>query len=506
MAQHSAQEQLMLELINHARLDPAAEARRLGVSLNDGLQPGTINSTSKAPLAANFYLEDAASGHSRWMLDNGIFSHTGAGGSSAAERMYDAGYRFTGSWAWGENISARSLSTASDASATAIYNQHKSLFLSAGHRANILSEKYAEVGIGQVRGYYGGSTNMYSMVTQNFAKSGNTIFVTGVIYNDLDGDNFYSVGEGVANLDLRGGALWTESLSAGGYQIPIGTGIQTIMLGTAVLRATIVGENAKIDLVDAVRVDASVSIELVSGIRQAKLLGLDNLSLTGSTGNDTLTGNKGNNTIKGGSGADTVRGADGNDKLHGDTGNDKLYGGNGDDDLYGGAGNDTLYGDAGRDYLSGSTGSDKLYGGSGADTLLGGDGNDLLDGGSSVDHLTGGLGADTLTGGTGADHFIFNSIKDSTVASTGRDTITDFSRSELDRIDLSAIDASTRTTGNQAFKFVGTDAFSGAAGELRYVKTATTTTVYGDINGDGQSDFAIKFDDALSLRASDFIL
>ena len=38
----TALEQMLLELINRARLDPAAEAARFGIDLNEGLAPGTI--------------------------------------------------------------------------------------------------------------------------------------------------------------------------------------------------------------------------------------------------------------------------------------------------------------------------------------------------------------------------------------------------------------------------------------------------------------------------------
>jgi serralysin len=38
------------------------------------------------------------------MLATNTFSHQGDGGSSAGERMAAAGYDFTGSWTWGENL------------------------------------------------------------------------------------------------------------------------------------------------------------------------------------------------------------------------------------------------------------------------------------------------------------------------------------------------------------------------------------------------------------------
>jgi hypothetical protein len=46
----TAAEQLQLELINRARLDPVAEAARLGIDLNEGLAAGTISAAAKQPL------------------------------------------------------------------------------------------------------------------------------------------------------------------------------------------------------------------------------------------------------------------------------------------------------------------------------------------------------------------------------------------------------------------------------------------------------------------------
>lgn len=158
-------------------------------------------------------------------------------------------------------------------------------------------------------------------------------------------------------------------------------------------------------------------------------------------------------------------------------GNDKITGGNGSDYLTGFAGNDTLIGNAGNDVLKGGTGNDKLYGGAGADKLY---------------------------GEQGADIFIFKSIKDSTVAKSGRDTIFDFAKG--DKIDLSAIDANSKSSGHQDFKYVGSAAFSGKAGELRVEKQASDTYIYADVNGDKRADFAIHLDDAYSFSKGDFLL
>ena len=105
MPEPTAYDQFLLELINKARANPTAEASRLGINLNQGLNAGQISTAPKQPLAFNGDLVDAAHKHSKWMLDTDTFSHTGSGGSSFTTRMKAEGYVFSGSWTAGENIS-----------------------------------------------------------------------------------------------------------------------------------------------------------------------------------------------------------------------------------------------------------------------------------------------------------------------------------------------------------------------------------------------------------------
>ncbi|MGY6038383.1 type I secretion C-terminal target domain-containing protein, partial [Aeromonas sp. AE23HZ002T15] len=125
--------------------------------------------------------------------------------------------------------------------------------------------------------------------------------------------------------------------------------------------------------------------------------------------------------------ADVLIGGAGNDILFGQGGNDSLFGGDGNDILFGGAGDDNLFGESGNDTLYGGTGNDNLYGGAGNDVLSGGQGNDML---------AGGLGNDILTGGTGADTFVWQK-GDTTPGTVTKDYVTDFSRAEGDKLDLS---------------------------------------------------------------------
>lgn len=107
-----------------------------------------------------------------------------------------------------------------------------------------------------------------------------------------------------------------------------------------------------------------------------------------------------------------------------------ILGGAGADVLFGSDQADHLIGDRGDDKLFGLGGDDHLSGGPGADSLLGGDGDDVLTGGFGDDTLLGEAGNNVLTGGPGADRFI---------ASPGTQRITDFSRAEGDKIDLSGL-------------------------------------------------------------------
>jgi len=109
-----------------------------------------------------------------------------------------------------------------------------------------------------------------------------------------------------------------------------------------------------------------------------------------------------------------------------------------------------------------------------------------------------------LQGGAGADCFIFATVTDSRAGAPDR--ITDFSHLQGDRVDLSAIDANTGAAGNQAFSFIGTALYSGVAGQLRYAFDGTDTTIAGDINGDGVSDFRIRLTGGIGLVAGDFVL
>lgn len=340
----TAAEQYLLELINRARLDPAAEAARYGIDLNAGLAAGTISTASKQVLAPNALLENAAIGHSQWMLAADIFSHTGSGGSSPSQRATAAGYQWTNI---GENLSWRGSSGTIDFNGS-INTHHQDLFLSAGHRLNMLNDMYQEVGIAQERGLFNLNGRNYdsSMVTELFGKpAAAAVFLTGVIYNDTDKNGFYSVGEAVAGATISTLGTTTTSAAAGGYGMTIqrDTGfVVSGQVGALNYQFALAGtrSNVKVDIVDQKLLLTSDSVALKLGLNWVTLLGTADL---------TAGGNEANNVMRGNSGANRLNGAAGNDMLFGNAGNDTVMGGDGGDRIDGGAGNDVLSGNLGAD-------------------------------------------------------------------------------------------------------------------------------------------------------------
>jgi Ca2+-binding RTX toxin-like protein len=149
---------------------------------------------------------------------------------------------------------------------------------------------------------------------------------------------------------------------------------------------------------------------------------------------------------------------------------------------------DIISGGRGNDKIDALGGNDTISGGTGNDRLLGGSGDDMVRGGAGNDKLIGGLGVDTLVGNGGADTFIFKSLAESTSAAP--DTIGDFRHDQGDIINLRGIDAHSLTPANDAFHFIGNGAaFTHHAGELRFDRDQHL--LQGDVNGDGQADFAI---------------
>ncbi|MDV6343263.1 CAP domain-containing protein [Nitrosomonas sp. Is37] len=242
MSQANAYEQYMLELIN-------AERAKVGAQ----------------PLAFDGNLNEAAENHSSWMIATDTFSHTGAGGSSPGDRMGAAGYTFSGAWTWGENIGWRSTSAPAGL-VDEVEQLNTSLMNSSGHRANILNDNFREIGVGLEVGPY--SSYEGAFVTQDFAKTATNPFLTGVAFDDLDGDKHYDINEGLGNFTVSaknnatGTVTTTQTSSAGGYELELASGNYTVSFAgngftPTTLQVSIGSKNIKQDLIDPVTGDST---------------------------------------------------------------------------------------------------------------------------------------------------------------------------------------------------------------------------------------------------------
>jgi hypothetical protein len=108
-----------------------------------------------------------------------------------------------------------------------------------------------------------------------------------------------------------------------------------------------------------------------------------------------------------------------------------------------------------------------------------------------------------MRGGVGADRFIYTATSDST--SAARDVIIDFVH-DTDIIDLSAIDANTAWSDNQAFAFAGQTS-NAVANSITWFESNGNTIVQADVNGNTAADLVIVLNGTnLHLAATDFVL
>jgi Ca2+-binding RTX toxin-like protein len=295
-------------------------------------------------------------------------------------------------------------------------------------------------------------------------------------------------------------------------------------------------------------IDEVVTDHYYFTLDQHSLSQVENLT-TVSNRKCLLYGNALDNVISSGRGEDVLFGDYGDDILKAGMGDDQLYGGPGDDRLLGGLGWDQMYGGTGDDVYSviddresvneefgegydsvfavvdyqlrpnvekltlggaatagyGNHGDNLLIGHDGGVRLRGANGNDELRGGADDDDLGGGLGIDRATGGGGGDAFKYLA-GDAGASRRNADAILDFSQADGDSIALDGIDAVSTSAGNDRFTFIGSGAFSGAAGELHARVVNGNTFVEADTDGDKVADLVIRLSGEIVLTASDFVL
>ena len=335
IGQPTPEEQLFVELINRARADAAAEAQRLAETMdpdsankdpdvrNAVVDKGTDGSLladqfsifeqNLPPLAINADLMRMARLHSEDMLINVFQGHTSSddppppfsSGDILPDRASAVEY---GDVSQGDILF---LGENAYANGQSVWHAHAAFQIDwgsgpngyqdpPGHRYNIHSyndegtnPNWREIGVGVAIG-----TNQQGeeavgpiLVTQDFGTrtgAGNLPFLTGVAYLDVDGDNFYDMGEGLGGVEVQveGATHYAITAESGGYTVPLpGDDSYDVTFSgpnfpTTTETVTISnGENGKVDLV------LTFSPPVISGGRQDFILGVsEDFQLPGGDG------------------------------------------------------------------------------------------------------------------------------------------------------------------------------------------------------------------------------
>jgi hypothetical protein len=281
----TAQEQYMLELLNHLRADPQAnldlmtsslgsQARSSDPDIDSALQFFHVNGTALAqefaaltpvaPVAWNEDLYESAAAHTQVMIDTNSQTHQAPGEPDLGDRATNAGYVYS---TLGENVYAFAESTFHGHAGFAIDwgNGPNGIQDPPGHLENMMNGAFREVGI-RILSENNSSTQVGPLViTQDFGNrfSFGNPFLMGVVFGDLDGDSQYDVGEGLGNVTISvmgaAGTYIATSMDAGGYQVKVPAGIYDITFsgagfGSSVTyrNVTVSSQNVKVDGVKGV--------------------------------------------------------------------------------------------------------------------------------------------------------------------------------------------------------------------------------------------------------------
>jgi uncharacterized protein YkwD len=212
----TATEQLFLEQLNDARANPAAYGASIGLDLS-AVAPSQ-------PLAFDARLIQAARDHSQDMNNRGYFGHVTPEGIDPGQRLTNVGFRWT---SWGESIAAGYTTTAAALQGLIIDAGVPDL----GHRRQLLAidavfRTQGQVGIGIVNGTgpYG-----YYYTIDTAATADTRPFITGVVYNDVNHNGKYDVGEGLGNVTITvAGAGAVTTFASGGYSLQVAPGTYTV--------------------------------------------------------------------------------------------------------------------------------------------------------------------------------------------------------------------------------------------------------------------------------------
>jgi uncharacterized protein YkwD len=263
-------EQELIELINRARLDPVAEGQRLGLDFS-AYAP-------REPLAPAQQLARAALGHTDDMIRRGFYGHLNPDGVNANGRIMATGYPLHP--LFGTNPAGNmteSIGVGSGAAFDTPQEVHDTFMIDAGfvvpkHRNAILGHgdhfgRFRQVGIGYRVGQASPGQPWEYFCTEEFAvTTTDRPFVTGVVFDDPDGDGLCRAGEGrggvaVELVDAAGATFTAQTASAGAYAFEIlRDGVYTVRIAGQSVQVAVRGESVKIDAKDGALVGYGAAV------------------------------------------------------------------------------------------------------------------------------------------------------------------------------------------------------------------------------------------------------
>ena len=250
-----AAEQEFVYLLNRARHDPVA------YEIEQGLSVDLSYVDPRPPLAVNDSLFASARFHAEEMAEHDYFAHQSAVTGDWPNKMArDHGYALP-SWypVDGNNIESLAAGTWFT-TAIVVLN---ALIVDEGvdppgHRNHLLGigdfwAASREIGVGYAynsAAYY----DHYWAVHATRTDPAGT-FLTGVVYDDANGNKRYDAGEGLGGVAVAAGAYATTTNAAGGWALEVGEGTYTVSAsggalgGPASVDVSVVGDNVEVDFI-----------------------------------------------------------------------------------------------------------------------------------------------------------------------------------------------------------------------------------------------------------------
>jgi uncharacterized protein YkwD len=352
----SAEEQQFVYLLNQARWSPGAVTAAAGLPAGTFLPP--------PPLAVNPNLAASAQARSDEMAVHNYFAHQSPiSGRWPNQVARAAGYDLPGYWP-DEANNLESLHRGSPDPARVL----QSFIESPNHRNHVMGQGWfsghREIGVGLVL-----EDRIWSIHTA--VRDGASLFLTGVAYQDGDGDGQLDLGEGLAGVTIIVDGSTVATNAGGGWSLAVEPGTHQVEAsgagfpGSATATVHVGQYNIAVDFIaDAGRSGvprAVVRAYALCGGRPPTILGTsEDDVINGTAGPDVIHGLGGDDVIHGLGGDDIICGGGGDDQLWGDAGNDLLASGGGNDTLTGGDGGDEMRGQADRDVASDATPSDRI--------------------------------------------------------------------------------------------------------------------------------------------------